>query len=138
MYNSNVTISKRNASTVYDRFNFTIVAVTDLSDPLPVEYEPTDFFDFYDLVFAINVTQPNWDLSTSYTFLLSLISYLQYEQDQQIVSGGGNRLFKLEEFLAAPLAIFNFAWLGEPTEGMGQSLSLVAPSYRVHIPNLSG
>ena len=120
-----MTISKRRASTVFDRFNFTILDFTHLSDPSPVHYEPEDFFQFYDVIFAINLTQTNWQMSTQFTFLLSLSAFLEYGQDNQIESLEGARQQKLQEFLAAPIAIYNDAWLRKITnEDMGNSLAL--------------
>jgi hypothetical protein len=128
-----MTISQRRASAVYDRYNFTILDVTKLSDPSPVTYEPEDFFGFYDAIFAIDINQTDWSLSTQYSFLVSLSSYLGFDQHNEIDAGGGVRQLRLQEFLATPIAIFNDAWLGEPAEDMGKSLALAIPSYRVFL-----
>jgi len=125
-----MTIFQRQASTVYDRFNFTIQDVTYISSPSLVEYTPDDFFGFYDAIFAIG-NETDFGLSTQYGFLLMLSGFLLFDQDNQIEYGGGNRALRLEEFLATPVAIFNNAWLNMTADNMGDSLSLVIPSFRV-------
>src|SRR5947207_12710299 len=45
-FNTKMTVSQRRASAVFDRFNFTITDVIDLSDPVPTNYTAKDFFTF--------------------------------------------------------------------------------------------
>lgn len=125
-----MTIFERRASTVYDRFNFTIQDVSNVSNPSLVEYQPDDFFGFYDAIFAIG-NETDFGLTTQYGFLLILSSFLLFDQDDQIEYGGGNRALRLEEFLATPIAIFNNAWFALPADDMGNSLSMVVPGFRV-------
>jgi hypothetical protein len=127
-----MTISKRRASTVYNRFNFTITDVTDLSAPSPVQYHTDDFFVFYDILFAIDQNQADWPKSTQFTFLGSIAGFLGKLEFNQIDTGEGAQQLRLQEFLATPIALYTNAWRGEPAgPDMGKSLALAVPSYRV-------
>src|SRR5579859_478146 len=99
-----MTISKRRASTVYNRSNFTIMDITKLSPPISVLYEPTDFFGFYDAVFfgiRPNTTVPQ--ATTQFDLLISIVAYLEFTADNQIETNGESRELRLHEFLATPL-----------------------------------
>jgi hypothetical protein len=128
-----MTITKRVASAVFDRFNFTIMDVTGLSDPSPVDYSPQDFFGFYEAIFAVDpkLNESDWTLSTQYSFLLILTSFLESVKGTQINSGTGAQQLRLQEFLATPIALFNNAEIGALTPDMGNTLALAIPSYRV-------
>jgi hypothetical protein len=127
-----MTISKRRASTVYNRFNFTIIDVTDLSAPSAVEYHPDDFFVFYDVLFAIDQNQADWNMSTQFMFLISIVEFLGRHSVNQIDTGEGTQQLRLQEFLATPIAIYTDAWRRHPAgPDMGKSLALAIPSYRV-------
>jgi hypothetical protein len=126
-----MTISQRRASTVYNRFNYTIEDITGLSDPTPIDYTPDDFFTFYSQIFAVNRNQTNWSSSVQYRFLLIISTFLQSYQDNQIESGADPRLLKLQAFLATPIAIFNDAWLARQTQNMGNTIAIADSSYRV-------
>jgi hypothetical protein len=128
-----MTITKHVASAVFDRFNFTIMDVTGLSDPSPVDYSPEDFFGFYEAIFAVNpaLNASDWTLSTQYSFLLILTSFLESVKGTQINSGTGAQQLRLQEFLATPIALFNNAQIGLLTPNMGNTLALAIPSYRV-------
>jgi hypothetical protein len=126
-----MTISQRRASTVYNRFNYTIEDITDLSDPTPMDYTPDDFFTFYPEILAVNQSQTNWSSSVKYRFLLMISAFLQSYQDNQIESGANPRLLKLYAFLATPIAIFNDAWSSRQTPDMGNTIAVADSSYRV-------
>ena len=129
-FNTKMTISKRRASTVFSRSNFTILDVINLSDPSPVNYTADNFFSFYEVLFkffsSADIT------STQFTFLLSISNYLLTNQGEQIDDGVGIRQLRLQEFLACPLVIFNNAYIEELMPDMGNSLSLAVPAYRVY------
>jgi len=131
-----MTVTKRHGSTVFDRANLTILDVTELSEPIPVTYEPEDFFAFYEYIFAVDLNSTDFPTSTPYSFLVTITSYLQ-GSDNQIEPLGGSPGIRLQEFLATPVVIYNDAWLGltvsEP--GMGKSLALAIASYRVSCIN---
>jgi hypothetical protein len=126
-----MTIFQRRASTVWDRFNFTVIDITELSDPTPVEYEPDNFFAFYDLILNIDLNQTDWALSSQFGLLASITGFLDFHGDNQIDAGGGSRDFRLEEFLATPIALFNSAMRRDTTPNMGKSVALAIPGYRV-------
>jgi hypothetical protein len=132
--NIKMTIFKRRASTVWNRFNFTIMDFTDLSDPTAVGYDPEDFFGFYDVILAIDQNQTDWVLSSQFALLVSISAFLDFHGDNQIDPGGGSRDFRLQEFLAAPIALFNTAARGDIADDMGISITLAIPSYRVKPP----
>jgi len=123
--------SARRASAVFDRYNVTIMDVLDLSEPTIVELEPADYFLFYEIIFALNQNQPNWGSSIQYMFLTSVASSLQTKANESIATGGDDRLLRLQEFLAVPIALYNNAVYGGPTEDMGKSMSLAIPGYMV-------
>ena len=128
--NTKLTIWGRRASTVFDRFNFTIIDIIDFSDPTPVEYTPDDLFLFYNIIFAVNQTQENWWLSTQYLFLLGVTSSLTTWPAEN-GTGSHDQLSRLQEFLATPIFLFNNVQYGGPITGLGTSASLVTQSYRV-------
>jgi len=126
-------ISLRRASTVFHRFNFTIMDITDLSEPTPIVYDPEVFFSFYNIIFGVDDNKPGWFTSTEYLFLTSMTSYLRDNVDTQNSTGSDDRLSKLQEFLAAPIVVFNNVVYDGPTDqyNMGKSITLAVPSYRV-------
>jgi hypothetical protein len=127
-----MTVSKRHGSTIFDRSNLTLIDVIDLSEPLQVIYEPEELFAFYEFVFAIDLNSTDFFLSTPYSFLLTISSYLQGSKNQ-IQPLGGSPQIRLQEFLATPTVIYNDAWLGLTVSDpdMGKSLALAIASYRV-------
>jgi len=129
-YNTKMTISKRRASTVFSRSNFSIIDVFDLSDPSPVDYTAEDFFAFYEIIFKLASSHPDLTL-TPFTFLLSIVGYLLMNQGEPIGDAINVQLLRLQESLACPLVIFNNAYLKDLMLDTGTSLSLAVPSYRV-------
>jgi hypothetical protein len=128
-----MTISERRATTIFHRFNFTILDVVNVSNPTPVVYGPDDLFPFYEIIFAIDESQPNWFATTQMLFLTSLTSYLRYDADTESATGSVNRVSRLQEFMAVPMAVFNdvIYGVGLPPD-MGKTASLAIPSYRVN------
>ena len=127
-----MTISRRHATAIFDRANLSLVDVKDLSEPVPVMYEPHDLFTIYEKVLAVNLSMPDWPQSTSFSFLFSIITFLQVE-DPGIQPYTGLRQVRLNEFLATPILIYGDAWLGRVVKDsdMGKTLALAIPSYRV-------
>jgi hypothetical protein len=128
-----MTISERRASTVFNRFNFTIMDVIDVSDATPTDYEPEDFFLFYEIIFQVNETEPNAYSTVQYLFLTSVVSFLRDEYDAQEGNGGGSRLARLQEFLTVPIVVFNnVVYPGGPIpDNMGKTVTMATSSYRV-------
>ena len=130
-----MTISKRHGSTVFDRQNLTVLDVTDLSDPIPISYNPDAFFGVYETVFNIDLNETNIQISTPYLLLLTISGFLQKVGDKNIASMGGVAgNSRLMAFLATPVVIYNDAWLGRTVSNsdMGTSLALSTASYRVY------
>jgi len=142
-FNVKLTITSRRASTVFDRFyfhsydlsnsrfNFTILDVIDYSDPVPTNYTAADFFIFYESIFNVDSTQPNYGASVEYMFLIGIHSYLTETADTQNGTGSDDRLLRLQDFLATPIILFNNAVYGGDNPDMGKSATLASPSYRV-------
>ena len=99
-FHTKMTISERRASAVFNRFNFTITDVINLSDPVPTNYTGDDFFVFYEIIFAVDESNTDSFKSTQYLFLTSVASYLRDEVDTQLETGTDDRLSRLQEFLA--------------------------------------
>lgn len=131
--NTKMTISKRYASAIFDRANLTLIDVKDLSPPIPMVYEPEDLFAIYEALLSVNLTSPDWDQSTPFSLLFTVITFLQNKINPQIRSTGTLPQIQLEQFLATPIVIFCDAWLGRLVSDldMGKSLVLTASSYRV-------
>jgi hypothetical protein len=127
-----MTVSERRATTIFDRFNFTILDIVDMSAPNPVLYTPEDLFPFYEIIFAIDETQPNWFATTQMLFLTSLTSFLRYDSDTETATGSIDQISRLQEFMAVPMAVFNdvIYGVGLPPN-MGTTVTLAIPSYRV-------
>lgn len=129
-----MTILKRYASTVFDRSNHTIVDVIEMSSPTPVTYTAQDFFAFYEYIFKVDLNSTDFPTSTPYSFLLTITSYLQNSgENNKLEPLGGSPQRRLQEFLAAPVIIYNDAWLGSTVSDpdMGKTLSLAIASYSV-------
>jgi len=132
-FNTKLTISGRTASTVFDRFNYTIIDVINLSPATPTHYTAEDFFTFYDIIFAVNESMPdlNWAFSTQYQFLLGIATFLN---DPTLVQAGADtvaRMTRLYEFLATPVFLFNNAVFGNRTNTPGASLSVAGRGFQV-------
>lgn len=126
-----MTVTGRRASTVFNRFNATIIDVLDLTDPTPTNYTAEDYFTFFDIIFAINQSEPYWPVTTQYMFLLGIQSYLGDPTATQNGTGADDRLVRLQEFLTTPVFLFNNGVYGGPSPGLGKTATLATPSYRV-------
>jgi hypothetical protein len=132
-----MTVTSRRATTVFDRFNATIVDILDFTDPIPTNYTAEDFFTFYDIIFKIDPSTNFWMKTTQFLFLLGIQSYLEFSTSTQNQTGADDRLSRLQEFLATPIFLFNNGVYGGPVSNVGKSAALAIPSYRVPLPNLT-
>ena len=130
-YSTKMTTTMRRASTIFDRYNFTILGIKDLSDAAPTDYGPTDFFPFYDSIFFVDPSEPNWFQTTQYMLVVAVATYLGVNVGTQQATGSDDRLLKMQEFLAVPIFLFNNVAFGGPTSDMGTSISLARSSYKV-------
>ena len=129
-----MTVTHRRATTVFNRSNYTILDVTDLSTPTPTNFTADDLFGFYDVIMNVNLTETNWQTSSAFGILRGLANFLHRNQDNELDSGGGSRQLRLQAYLSTPFAVFNNAWLGLPDDAdsvMGKSVALAVPGYRV-------
>jgi len=131
-----MTISQRTASTVFDRFNFTITDIINFSDATPTNYTANDFFTFYEIIFNVDQTRANWPQTTQYMFLLGIATFLGSPTPTQNGTGSDDRMSRLQEFLSTPIFLFNNAMYGGPTPALGKSVTLAVRSYRVFAPKL--
>ena len=138
-FSTKMTTSARRATTVFNRLNFTIIDLMNLSNAVPTDYAPEDLFAFYDIIFAINPSEPNWYQTAQYLLLIAITTYLGTDADTQQATGSEDRLLKLEEFLAVPIFLFNNVAYGGggPTPDMGTSITLATASYKVLCPFFS-
>jgi hypothetical protein len=130
-----MTVLKRQASTVFDRSNFSIMDVMDMSDAVPVSYPTKDLFAFYQFIFTINTTSTEFTTSTPFSFLLTMSSYLGKPEDtSHIQTLGDSQTRRFQEFLATPMVIYNDGWFGANSsdpDTKNKVLSLATQSYRV-------
>src|SRR5205814_5551394 len=129
-FNTKMTISQRRASTVFDRFNFTITDIIKFSDPTPTNYTAQEFFTLIDIVLGVP-KNPYLGQSIQYLFVLAIESYLGDPTDVQNGTGSDDRIARLQEFMATPVLLFNNAVYGGPTLDMGKTATLAIPSYQV-------
>lgn len=131
-----MTVTNRRATTVFNRFNYTILEISDLSKSTPMNYTANDLFGFYDVIMNVNLTQENWQFSSPFGLVKGLANYLLVGQDIELDSGGGSRQLRLQSFLATPFAVFNMAWLhlADDASVMGKTIALAVPGYRVFLP----
>jgi hypothetical protein len=125
-----MTVWQRRASTVFDRFNYTIIDIPYLSNPVAMNYTAEDFFAFYERVFYINQTAPGVESSTPYLFMVLIEEF--FGNINQIAAID-DRLSRLYELLAVPMFSFNNVsyFPDEVIPNMGNSISLATVSYRV-------
>jgi hypothetical protein len=129
--NTKMTISERRATTIFDRSNLTIMDVVDLSPPIPTNYTAEDFFFFYDIIFATNQNQSNFSTTAQYLLLTTVASFINLTLTDTTF-GFQATSSKLQQLLATPLLVYNYAeWGPAPTTNMGKSMGLAIPSYRV-------
>jgi hypothetical protein len=129
----NITITKRRASTVLDRYNSTILDVLNFDDGEPVNYGPEDFFPIFDAVFTVNLAEPGWNISTQLAFLTKTWGYFSSRVDYTLQTASDDGLTKLRSLFAVPVLRFNNAQYGGPLPNdlSNSTVSLAKVSYRV-------
>ena len=135
--NTEMTISERRATTVFDRSNLTIIDILDLSDPTPTNYTADDFFAFYDLFLMVNETEPFYNITAQYSLLTILMAVINGNGENWFDIGDVSGVSSLQQLLATIPLIFNSAFWGFPLSSnlnMGKSVALAVPGYRVATP----
>jgi hypothetical protein len=122
-----MTIYQRRGSTVFNRFNFTIMDIIKLSEAIPTNYTTNDFFTFFDIIFALNQSDANYWETVQYSFLLAIQTYIGNSRNR---TDSDNLL---QEFMATPIVLFNNLMYGGPVEGLGKTATLAVPGYRVFL-----
>jgi len=128
-----MTIIKRRATTVFDRYNYTILDVIELDENWETtNYGSEDFLALFDSVFHFDPTQPDWSTSVQFSFVNTLAAYLTNRIQKQEVSGADEGLSSLRALFAVPILEFNNVVFGGPySDDLGSSISLAKISYRV-------
>ena len=133
--NTNMTISERHATTVFDRSNLTIIDILSISDPTPTNYTPNDFFVFYDILFAVNETEPFYNVTAQYLLLTIVVSTLNNNRWSAFGIGDAGSVSELQQLLSSIPLIFNSMYWQFPFSSenlnMGKSIALAIPTYRV-------
>jgi hypothetical protein len=131
-----MTIIQRRASTVFNRYNYTILDVLEPSATWNyTDYGPEDFFPIFNDTFAVNLSNPNWVSSTQYAFLNYVWTYLSGRINSTATTGADEGLSKLRSLFAVPIIEFNNVVYGGPVpDDLGKSFGLARISYRVRFP----
>jgi hypothetical protein len=129
-----VTIIKRHSTTAFDRFNYTILDVLDLSHNWEhTNYSPSDFNPIFDAVFSVDITLPGWNISTQCDFLHHTWKYFASRVNSTRNSGAVEGLAKLRSLFAVPVLEFNnvvYDVSPLPTD-LGKAIGIANVSYRV-------
>ena len=132
--NTKMTISERRATTVFDRFNLTILDILDISDPTPTNYTTNDFFAFYDILFAVNETDPFYNVTAQFSIVTILLSVINGNGVNWFDIGDVGGVSILRQVLATIPLVFNSAFwqFSIPSNlNMGKSIGFAVPRYRV-------
>src|SRR5579859_5206034 len=98
---SQITITQRRATTAFDRKNYTILEVIQLSDDWqPTNYGPEDLFPLFDSIYRINITALGWETSTQCLFLISTWKYFTSRIHSTQLTGADEGFVKLRSLFA--------------------------------------
>ena len=139
LLNTNMTISERRATTVFDRSNLTIVDIVDISEPTPTNYTPDDFFTFYDILFSVNETDPSYNVTPQFLLIRILVEDINANPLNWFDIGAAGGVSKLQQLLTTIPLVFNSMYWQFPFSSniiMGKSIALAVPRYRVATPML--
>jgi hypothetical protein len=130
---SQVTVTQRISTPVYDRHNLTILTTLNISDPSATNYTPSDFFQVFDAALSLDTDSPSID-SIVFQFLLHITSILQGSEAYNFEA-----LLFLRQFMAVPIMVYNDIFMGEWVYDNGSVLNnldrnaaFAIPTYRVH------
>jgi hypothetical protein len=132
-------ITLRLATAVYDRTNFTILDVLDLSDPLPTNYTAAEFFNIFDLALKFDARSTDSYLYTAFQFLNYLTQFLAVRQGASRASLNFEGTLPLRQLIAVPILVFNNQFMEQasgvlPSQNRNRTASLVNPGYQVSSP----
>jgi hypothetical protein len=128
-----MTVTKRRATTAFDRANSTIMDIIDMSDlKEPTNYGPEDFFPIFAKAFEIDENDINNVRTIQFQFLSVLTSFLSLigseDQGNEEPYGG------LRSLMSIPVMLYNNMVLGtsgNTPSDIGKSATVAIPSYRV-------
>jgi len=130
--NTKVTISERRATTVFDRSNLTIIDILEISNPVPTNYTPDDYFTFYDIVFGVDESEPFYNLTAQYLLISQLDTNLTPLENPFDLGLAGNVLSLQQVLIAVHLIFNNMYWSYPfPYDNMGKRIALAVSSYQV-------
>jgi len=128
-----VSVNQRFATTVYDRSNYTILEVLELSEPVSANYTPQEFFQFYDM--ALDFSSDTSSGVTNFMFFQAI----NYDINGQ--SSGQLDLVEitahLRRLIVVPISVFNSRFLDPlgtsdiPSENMNRPAALAVGEDRV-------
>jgi len=133
VFSSKVAITKRRATTCFNRFNHTILEVLSLAQEWEAtNYGPEELFPIFDAVFTVDIGQQNWDTTTQFRFLRLTWLYLSSRIDAQQATAGEEGMIILRQMFAVPFLVFNNLVYGGPLpDDLGKSITIAEVSYRV-------
>jgi hypothetical protein len=129
-----ITITKRRATTVFDRYAYTILKVS-LSDIWePTNYTSADFVPIFEAVFTVPIRDQGFNISTQSEFLMQTYNYFLNRINSTQNQGADEGLAKLRSLFAVPVLTFNnvvYSTVGPIPADLGENISLAKESYRV-------
>jgi hypothetical protein len=131
-YATKMTITKRRATTAFDRANATILDIIDLPDyKEPTNYGPEEFFGIFNRTFFIDNDDINNIKTIEFQFLNVLTSFLSIVGTE--VQINEEAFYALRSLMSIPVMLYNNAVLGDgpPPADLGKSATVAIPSYRV-------
>jgi hypothetical protein len=134
-YSTVLSITEYTATTVYDRTNFTILDVTEMSNPTPVSYSPGDFFAVFDHALAVSLLDGTNAIDVQFLFYLTPL--LEWAQKNAI--NDYRQLELLRQFMTVPLLVYTNQFMNAPDskqlpvplENQNRSAALVTVGYQV-------
>jgi hypothetical protein len=136
VFSEKVAITKRRSTTVFNRYNYTILEVLNVSEEWEAtNYTADDFFPIFDAVFSVDINQPGWNNSVEYQFLRASWSYLSSRINTQEATGADEGITKLRQLFAVPILDFNnLVFVGGPIpDDLGKTITLANVSYRIRV-----
>jgi hypothetical protein len=134
VFSEKIAITKRRSTTVFNRYNYTILEVLDVSEEWEAtNYTADDFFPIFDAVFSVDTNQTGFNNSIQYQFVRASWSYLSSRINTQEATGADEGITKLRQLFAVPILDFNnVVFVGGPIpDDLGKTITLATVSYRV-------
>jgi len=130
-----MTVTQRNATTVYDRSNFTILDVYNLSAPIPANYTADLFLQAFRLASTYNNNSDSLSLNLAFANLVTVESLNGNSADEPV--NGVQVLTNLKRLMALPVLVYNSPFLTGEQASSGEEIAinffgaLAVPHFRV-------